>query len=231
MSAHKPPAPGAARVSNAKVRLYMELVHARPAQAPRLSKAPKDIIALAQGCGIAPWSTAVQWFCMPFRCCCRADSRTRRPQFEHAGAWQALWVDFPGAWSAILKLARESVRPQPAFAVEVMAACPPLAPWSEPSAEDEADEFICDVCCAWFPSAGNADEHRAKAHQVESVSALKAFVRGPCCPACQQDFHARVRVLQHLRARGDGRGGFRAQVLEGEFSRLDGGGACRRRAM
>ncbi len=118
-------------------------------------------------------------------------------------------------------LARRLACGQPGIAVEVMQACPSLAPTAEVAAEvEEQDELLCGLCPASLPSLANVHANRARAHGVGAATAVKIFVAGSCCPICGRDFRSRLRAIQHLRARDDSSSSCRARVFAGEFAEV-----------
>ena len=72
--------------------------------------------------------------------------------------------------------------------------------WTSPHMEDEVDPldktFTCTTCSKAFTTAAGLSVHENKVHG-RSV-AVRRFVKGGACWACQKFFHTRGRVVQHL---------------------------------
>ncbi len=69
-----------------------------------------------------------------------------------------------------------------------------------------------------FTTPGGDATHRLKAHaELPNLPlALRKAVVGTSCPVCGTDFHQRLRVLHHLRSRGNAApGSCREEILAG----------------
>ncbi len=111
-----------------------------------------------------------------------------RPLLD-VSTWEQLWIEYPEAWHLLLRLARKTVREQPALAAEVMAA------WAEPVPGEEADEFLRGICSSWCPMAASVNAHRAKARRAGMARVVKACVAGVWRPACGVDYRSLLRAI------------------------------------
>ena len=63
-----------------------------------------------------------------------------------------------------------------------------------------SDEFLCSVCCKWWPSKCSLAQHRRKAHgDLGRAESARAVATGSVCTACGKDFYSRIRVCRHLK--------------------------------
>ena len=173
--------------------------------APKVSAAPPYVLALVASQGGAAWRQALLW-------------SLRALHLPQPAVWEQLWQQFPGAWKALLRRARQSLRKHPEAGRLVMVACRPLAPAAAGRAAEEAsaDEgFLCGVCDAVFTTAAGANTHRGRVHRCGSIVSMKPFVVSSVCPVCQVDFRSRVRAVHHLRWRADSHSVCRTAILDG----------------
>ena len=78
-----------------------------------------------------------------------------------------------------------------------------LTSWTVDAGADEredADEFLCAACAAWFPSKGSLALHGIRAHGDDGPTRLaRSVIVGTVCPVCGTEFQSRIRVCRHLR--------------------------------
>ena len=206
---HRPPLPGYAEqpTSNAAVCRHlkvaipeMALVAARLQFAIRVAARECSYVTdILRSDGGQRWREAVVRSCGVIRMLVPAKVASLPDPAVDILAWEASWRAAPGAWKLLVKAAVRVASKCPWKTADVLRAVG-LNVQSVVLSEGPSDEFLCELCCKWWPSKGSLAQHRRRAHgDLGLAESARAVVTGSVCPACGKDFFSRIRVCRHLK--------------------------------
>ena len=95
-------------------------------------------------------------------------------------AWEASWRAAPGAWKLLVKVAVRVASKCPWKTADVLRSVG-LNVQSVVLSEGPSDEFLCELCCKWWPSKGSLAQHRRRAHgDLGLAESARAVGPVPC---------------------------------------------------